>query len=127
VFIQIDGYRLAIARLTPDQLQAARAKSGRLGGRPRKPTVDEARAEALERLVPKAVRVLEEQLDSGRPDAWRSALRVLEHGWGRPPEQITTEAALDDGELDITKMPTAQLLEIVRAGVEREEQASSGS
>jgi hypothetical protein len=85
-----------------------------LGGRPRKPTVDEARSAALERLVPKAIRVLEEHLDSGRADAWRPALRVLEHGWGRPPEQIESEPALEDGDLNFDKMSTAQLEAFVR-------------
>lgn len=98
----------------PDQLQAARVQSGKLGGRPRKPTVDEARSEALERLVPKAIRLLEEHLDSGRADAWRPALRVLEHGWGRPPEQIESEPALEDGDLNLEKMSTAQLEAFVR-------------
>ena len=101
-------------RLTPAELQAARVQSGRLGGRPRKPTVDEARSEALERLVPKAIRVLEEHLDSGRADAWRPALRVLEYGWGRPPEQIESEPVLEDGELDFERMSTAQLVAFVR-------------
>jgi hypothetical protein len=64
--------------------------------------------------VPKAIRVLEEHLDSGRADAWRPALRVLEHQWGRPPEQITSEPVLEDGELDFEKMSTSQLAAFVR-------------
>ncbi len=104
----------SMARLTPAQLQAARVRSGNLGGRPRKPTVDEARAEALERLVPKAVRVLEEHLDSGRPDAWRSACRILDHSWGRPPEHVATEADPNDGEFDLDKLSTAELAKRVR-------------
>jgi hypothetical protein len=103
-----------VPKLSPHELQEARVRSGNLGGRPRKPTVDEARAEALERLVPKAIRVLEEHLDSGRADAWRRALRVLEHGWGRPPEQIVSEPVLEDGELDFDKMSTAELERFVR-------------
>src|SRR5215213_9901944 len=89
-------YARRMARLTPVELQAARVRSGRLGGRPRKPTVDEARSAALERLVPKAIRVLEDHLDSGRTDAWRPALRVLEHGWGRPSEMIEAEMPVPD-------------------------------
>ena len=111
-------------RLTPDQLQAARVESGRLGGRPRKPTVDEARSAALERLVPKAIRVLEEHLDSGRADAWRPALRVLEHGWGRPPEKIEEPVPVPDGELDFGKMSTAELHAFLR---ERRAQRASRS
>jgi hypothetical protein len=73
--------------LTPTELQEARRRSGRLGGRPRKPTVEEARRAALDELVPKALRVLSEHLDKGGPDAWRAALRVFEHAYGRAPEQ----------------------------------------
>ena len=102
-----------MARLKPDELQAARVRSGRLGGRPRKPTVDEARSEALERLLPKATRVLEEHLDSGRPDAWRSALRVLEHGWGRAPEHLVPQPVVDEFN-DFENMSTAQLVAFVR-------------
>lgn len=102
-------------RLTPDELQAARVRSGNLGGRPRKPTADEARAEALERLVPKAVRVLEEHLDSGRPDAWRPATKVLEYRWGRPPEQVPS-TYIDEADLDASKLnelSTAELEQLV--------------
>jgi hypothetical protein len=49
--------------------------------------VEEARRAALEELVPKALRVLNEHLDTGGPDAWRAALRVFEHAYGRAPEQ----------------------------------------
>jgi hypothetical protein len=76
--------------LTPEQLQAARRASGNLGGRPRKPTVEEARRVALEELVPKSLQVLRAHLGEGdavNPDAWRAALRVFEHAFGRAPEQ----------------------------------------
>jgi hypothetical protein len=69
---------------------------------------------ALERLVPKAVRVLEEHLDSERPDRWRSALRVLEHSWGRPPEHVVPAALDADDDLNFESMPTAQLIALVR-------------
>ena len=107
----------AVARLAPEELQAARVRSGKLGGRPRKPTVDEARAEALERLVPKAIRVLEEHLESGRPDAWRSACRILDHSWGRPAEHVEVDSPPErDGyELDLDKLSTAELEQRVRA------------
>jgi hypothetical protein len=104
-----------VPRLTPAELQKARRASGNLGGRPRKPTVDEARAEALERLVPKAIRVLEEQLDAGGKDAWRPALRVLDHAWGRPPEHLAEpELPVPTTVDEIKNMPTAQLLALVR-------------
>src|SRR5215204_3676557 len=111
-------------KLSPTELQSARVRSGRLGGRPRKPTVDEARAVALERLVPKALQVLEEHLASGRPDAWRSAHRILEHSWGRPPEHVAPPPAVDEAELDgqkLSEMSTAELHELVRRGRARRE------
>jgi hypothetical protein len=64
---------------------------GRLGGRPRKPTVEEARQAALDELVPRALKVLKAHLGEGddvNPDAWRAALRVFEHQFGRAPEQV---------------------------------------
>ena len=103
-----------MARLTPEELRAARIRSGNLGGRPRKPTGEEARAAALERLVPKSVKVLEDKLESGGPDAWRPALRVLEHAWGRPPDKVESEPVLEDGDLDFAKMPMAQLMALAR-------------
>ena len=111
------GSLFFMPRLTSDELQAARMRSGNLGGRPRKPTVDEARAEALERLVPKSIRVLEEHLDSGRPDAWRAAAKVLEYSWGRPPEHVPS-AFIDEADLDVTmisELPTAQLVQLMKA------------
>jgi hypothetical protein len=80
-----------MARLTPVELQEARRRSGRLGGRPRKPTIEEARQAALDKLVPKALEVLDAHLGDGNdvnPDAWRAALRVFEHQFGRAPEQV---------------------------------------
>jgi hypothetical protein len=68
-------------RLTAQELQAARVRSGRLGGRPRKPTVEEARPAALEELVPAAIKSLQAHLGDGNPDAWRAALRVFDGHW----------------------------------------------
>jgi hypothetical protein len=78
--------------LTSVELQEARRKSGRLGGRPRKRTVEEARQSALDELVPKALRVLNEHLDTDGPQAWRAALRVFEQAYGRAPEQAEEPA-----------------------------------
>jgi hypothetical protein len=114
-----------MARLTASELQDARRRSGRLGGRPAKPTVGEARATGLERLVPKAIQVLEEHLVSGRPDAWRSAHRILEHHWGKPPEYIAP-TALDNAEIDglnLDEMSTADLATLVK---ERRAKLASG-
>jgi hypothetical protein len=88
-------------------------ESGRLGGRPRKPTADEARAVALDRLMPKAIRVLEEHLDSGRPDAWRPALRLLEHGWGKAPDKVESFCEPENVS-DLENMSTADLQAFVR-------------
>jgi hypothetical protein len=74
--------------------------------------------------VPKAIRVLEEQLDAGGKDAWRPALRLLEYSWGRPPEYVIPELPPVVDEDDIRKMPTAQLLALVRES-SRSEGASS--
>src|SRR5262245_5869581 len=80
-------YDSAVPSLTPEQLQEARRRSGRLGGRPPKPTVEEARRAALEELVPPAIKSLKAHLGDGDPEAWRAALRVFEHAFGRPQEQ----------------------------------------
>jgi hypothetical protein len=93
-----------VPRLSPDELAEARRRSGRLGGRPRKPSVEEARAKALEELVPRAIRVLREALDSGRDDAWRPALRVLEHCWGRPADQVEMKAETRVEELSLDQL-----------------------
>jgi hypothetical protein len=75
--------------LTPAELQEARRRSGKLGGRPPRPSREEARAAALEELVPPAIKSLRAHLDDGDPNAWRAALRVFEHAFGRPQEQGT--------------------------------------
>jgi hypothetical protein len=82
-------------RLTPAELQAARRRSGRLGGRPRKPTQAEARAAALEELVPAAVKSLRAHLGDGDPASWRAALRVFELAYGRADEFETVELPRD--------------------------------
>lgn len=79
-------------RLSPVELQDARRASGRLGGRPRKPTPSEARAEALEALVPAAVKSLAAHLGDGDPAAWRAALRVFELCYGRPAETVAIDS-----------------------------------
>jgi hypothetical protein len=72
--------------LTPAELREARRRSDRLGGRPRKPTVDDA-GRRLEGFVPAAIRSLTAHLGDGNPDAWRAPLRVVEHQLGKPDEQ----------------------------------------
>ena len=96
--------------LTPAELQEARRKSGRLGGRPRKPTVEEARRTALDELVPKALRVLNEHLDKGGPDAWRAALRVFEYEFGRAAEQPQEPFVMPTTVEEVEKLSWGQLL-----------------
>ena len=112
-------------RLTPEQLQEARRRSGRLGGRPRKPTVDEARTAALEKLVPKSINVLQEHLESGRLDAWRPALRILEHAWGRPKE--TVEVHDDAADRPLEELSLAELTEMRRRLAEQNSESSDDS
>jgi hypothetical protein len=99
--------------LTPAELQVARRKSGRLGGRPRKPTVEEARRAALDQLVPKALKVLNEHLDKGGPDAWRAALRIFEHQFGRAPEQREESLLMPTTAEEVRQLSTDQLLRLV--------------
>src|SRR5580765_5420005 len=107
--------------LTSAQLQEARRRSGRLGGRPRKPTVEEARQAALDELVPKALKVLKAHLGEGdevNPDAWRAALRVFEHQFGRAPEQV--EEVVLPTDADGVAALSWQQLQILAATIMRE-------
>jgi hypothetical protein len=78
-----DSAAVASAAVTPAATAAGagegerpRAAQRQLGDRPRKPTQVEARAAALEELVPAAIKSLRAYLGDGDPDAWRAALRV---------------------------------------------------
>lgn len=42
----------------------------------------------MEELVPAAIKSLRAHLGDGDPNAWRAALRVFEHAFGRAPEQV---------------------------------------
>jgi hypothetical protein len=95
-----------MTRLSPVQLQEARRASGNLGGRPRKPTQAEARATALEDLVPAAIKSLAAHLGDGDASAWRAALRVFELSYGRPAETI---------ELDPVTLDPFQVAEMTQA------------
>src|SRR5215831_10804145 len=78
----------AMPSLTPAELQEARIRSGRLGGRPRLPTSTERREATLDALVPASLRALAAHLGSEaepNPAAWRAALRVLELRYGPVP------------------------------------------
>ena len=83
---------MAKPNLSIDELNEARKRSGNLGGRPRKPTVAEARAVKLEELVPKALRVLDENLDAENEHVrQRAADSVLDRAWGKAVQAIRTE------------------------------------
>ena len=97
-------------RRGPAELQEARIGSGRLGGRPRKHTVEEARRAALDELVPKALRVLNEHLDTGGPDAWRAALRVFEYEFGCAAEQPQEPFVMPTTVEEVEKLSWGQLL-----------------
>lgn len=75
------------------EIRRAKAAAGdtrALGGRPRtRRTRTEAEEDALQKLVPKALKVLEEQLDD--PDEsvrQRAAVKVLEWGKGKPAQTV---------------------------------------
>ncbi len=71
------------------KMQEARRRSGKLGGRPRRPTSDEAREGALARLVPKAIQKLEEHLDCGDPRVEaQAAIKLIEYEYGKPRQQL---------------------------------------
>ena len=96
--------------MAPAELQEARIRSGRLGGRPRTPTIGEARRQALAELVPPAVTVLREHLEKGGPDAWKPALRVLEHAIGRPPETPPTTPVIPHTAEGWERLSNAELI-----------------
>jgi hypothetical protein len=88
--------------LRGEQLQEARRRSGRLGGRPRRPSVAEARVKALDELVPRALQVFKMHLGTGdeiNANAWPAALRLFEYAFGRePPEGIESVVLPDSAE-----------------------------
>jgi hypothetical protein len=99
-----------MSKLTPAQLQEARRRSGRLGGRPRKPTVAEARDAALEELLPAAIRSLKTHLGDGNPNAWRAALRVVEHQLGKPDEQPELGQTMDARSMTTEQRQAARMV-----------------
>jgi hypothetical protein len=102
-----------MARLTPEQLAEARRRSGRLGGRPRRPTHDEAREAAIERLTPKALAAIERKLDAGDADSWRAGVALLAYSWPKPAEQVEVraDAPVEELSLDQLRALRARLLE----------------
>lgn len=70
--------------------KAAAGDKGAMGGRPRtKRTRSEAEEDALQKMVPKALKVLEEQLDDPDERVRQSAaVKVLEWGKGKPSQSV---------------------------------------
>jgi hypothetical protein len=84
-----------------------------LGGRPRKATQAEARAAALEELVPAAIKSLAAHLGDGDATAWRAALRVFELSYGKPAE--TPEDVPEDVDpFQVAAMSPAERSRLVR-------------
>jgi hypothetical protein len=74
--------------------------------------VEEARQAALEELTPRALKVLTAHLGDGdnvNPDAWRAALRVFDHAYGRAPEQPIDDVGLPDDPDDVSSLSWEQL------------------
>ena len=98
------------AKPDSDGTSGGAAEVGPVGGRPRKPTSEEARRAALDELVPKALRVLNDDLDKGGADAWRAALRVFEYEFGRAAEQPQEPFAMPTTVEEFEKLSWGQLL-----------------
>jgi hypothetical protein len=117
-----------VASLTPRELQEARRRSGKLGGRPRKLTRDEAREAALDELVPCALRVLRLHLgDNAEPNplAWKAALAIFPHAFGRPAQQMESELTHPRTIEDVDRMSLAEIRRL-RAVVDGDGQKPSG-
>ena len=76
--------------LTARRMELAKTDPSKLGGRPRtRFSKKEAEARALERMLPKALKVLETQLDSVDQRVQQAAaVKVLEYVKGKPVQQI---------------------------------------
>jgi hypothetical protein len=94
--------------LSPAELSEARRASGNLGGRPRKPSQAEARAAALDELVPAAIKSLAAHLGDGDPASWRAALRVFEQAFGRPVEVVEEHDPVPSDPFKVAEMTRAQ-------------------
>lgn len=60
--------------------------------------------------MPRSLKVLKAHLGDGdriNPDAWRAALRVFEHAYGKPREEPEELLPLDD--LDLTTLTNDEL------------------
>jgi hypothetical protein len=84
-----------------------------LGGRPRRPTHDDAREAAIERLTPKALQAIERKLDAEDADSWRAGVALLAYAWPKPAEQVEVraDAQVEELSLDQLRALRARLLE----------------
>lgn len=84
-----------MAELTRIRMEQAELDPAKKGGRPRtRFSKAEAEERALERMLPKALQVLEQQLDS--PDLrvqQAAAVKVIEYVKGKPVQQINANVA----------------------------------
>jgi hypothetical protein len=71
------------------------------------PRLTEARAAALEELVPAAIKSLAAHLGDGDPVAWRAALRVFELSYGKPAETVELDFDAVDP-LHVAEMTSAE-------------------
>lgn len=75
--------------LTDQRMEAAKTDPAKKGGRPRKPTAKEAEEKALDRMLPKALRVLEEQLDDeDQRVRQKAAIDVINRVKGKAAETV---------------------------------------
>jgi len=70
---------------------------------------EEARQAALEDLVPAAIKSLQAHLGDGDPAAWRAALRVFEHAFGRAPEQVIDGFSLPESSDEVGRLSWVQM------------------
>ena len=45
-----------------------------------------------QRLLPKALKLLEAKIEANDQDSWRAAVKLIEYGWGRPREEAARAA-----------------------------------
>jgi hypothetical protein len=77
--------------ITKARMEQAKTDPAKKGGRPRKPTREEAEAKALDRMLPKAYKVLEEQLDDEDERVrQKAAIDVINRVKGKAPQTIKT-------------------------------------
>lgn len=79
--------------MTRLRLEMAKTDPSKLGGRPRtRRKKSEVEEDAINKLVPRAIQVLEEQLYDDDPQTrQRAAVKILEWGKGKPAQSVKVE------------------------------------